>query len=413
MEAQRKYHCYHSLLISIGTLLLFTNTFMLCSSSQFEPAPNPEPASSPPAYLLEHDYAPSVENIFGPHASQIITQLYENIDEDVTTTGGYKNRPDDDQSDQSSSEDDAVMLTHLNDDTDSFDDLMEEIDSHKKKKKAHHCPLRKNVFRRPDSDDYLSDYEVDDEVLGQTEYEQLQEGEDDSFLDDSFEVVDYTWKDILQNSPYNTYLTDEDGVSSFEELELDDSEQEVKLGNLKFFGVEDPNLSKKEKTIIAPTTTKSNLEKNGKNSEASHINKDEQEKMDKRKRRTRKHLKNPIEGFSVTTSYDSFLKQHGLRDHPSQYQKESGEPFTLNEYYYRDARFENVRMYALKMLYDNIIGLGKKEYQYLKDNKNEVELFIKGILRNSFICLTFSEEDQLFDDAHRMIDKVSMKSMYA
>ncbi|GAB65098.1 hypothetical protein PCYB_051160 [Plasmodium cynomolgi strain B] len=412
MEARRKYYYHYNSLISIGTLLFFTSTFMLCSSSQLEPALDPDSPSSP-VHLRLHDYAPSREDMFGPKASQIMTSLYEIIDEDVITTGGYRNESDDDQSNQSTSSDDDIMQSYLSEETDSFDELMDEINSHKKKKKIS-CPLRKNILKRSDSSDSLSDYEIDDEVLEQTDYEQPQEEEDDDdinlFSDESFEMIDYPWKDILTSSPYDANLTNEDGPYSLEELVLDDPEQKMRFGNIKFFGIEDSDVSEKKKGI-APTTTKSNLEKNSNNSEASNINEHEQEKMEKRKRRTPRRYKNPIEGFSVTTSYDTFLKENGLRDHhPSKHQKDSGEPFVLDKYNYRDVKFKNVKHYVLKILYENVKGLHQKDYQYLTKNKHEVEAFISNILRTNFICLTFSQEDKLFDDAHTLIDKAYIKN---
>ncbi|EUD64345.1 hypothetical protein C922_05284 [Plasmodium inui San Antonio 1] len=421
METRRKYYYYyyyyyfHSFLISIGTLLFFTSTFMMCSSSQLEPAPNPD-STSPPVHLLQDEYAPTLEDIFGPHASQIMTGLYEIIDEDATTTGGYANRPDDDQSNQSNTNDDAVLLSSWSSDKDSFDELMEEIDSDKKKKKRRY-PLRRTIFKTSDSSDSLSDYEHEDEIVQQTQYEQLQEQEedldplsDDSLSDEPFEVINHPWKDKLESFSCDTNLTNEDDPYSLEELQLDDPAENVKFGKLKFFGMEDIDLFKK-KEPIAPTTTGSNLRKNGNNSEASHINQHEHEKMDRRKRRTHRHFKNPIEFFSVTTTYDMFLKENGLRDHPSKHQKNIGEPFPLNQYYYRDAKYNNARHYVLKMLYDNLRGLGQKEYQYLKENQYEVQDFIRRILKTSFICLTFSQEAQLFKDANMLIDKASIKSI--
>ncbi|CAA9990277.1 sporozoite invasion-associated protein 2, putative [Plasmodium knowlesi strain H] len=411
MLARRKYHCYNSLLI-ISTLLFFISTFMLCSSSQLESAPNPEPSpSSSSVYLREryYNYSPNIEDILGPEASQIMTSLYETIDQDITTAGAYKNEPDDYQSNQSNSNEDAILLNYLSSDTDSFDDLMDEIDNHKKKKK--NCsPLRKTILKKSDSCSSLSDYELDNEVLRQAKYEEDEDEDDDLLFDDPFEVIDYPWSDILEKFPHNTNHTSEDQLSSFEEVELDDPQEEMKFGKLKFFGIENPNSLKKKKTID-PTTTKRNLKKDDKKSDASHINKHEQEKLDKRECRSRRHFKNPIESFSITISYDNFLKQNNMKDHPSIHHKESAEPFALDEYNYRDARYHNVRLYVLKILHDNISALDQKEYQYLKNHKYEVEDYIKIILRNSFICLTFSQEDQLFNDAHIMIDKASMKSM--
>ncbi|EDL45138.1 hypothetical protein, conserved [Plasmodium vivax] len=411
MEARRKYYYCHSLL-SIGTLLFFISTFQLCSSSQLELEPAPDYESTSPTVpvrlLLHDDYAPNAEDMFGPEASQVMTNLYETIDEDGTTTDGYQNGSDDDQSNQSDSNDDAVMLNYLSNETDSFDELIDEIDNHKKKKKIY-SPLRKPVLKRSDSSDSLSDYELD-EVLRQTENEPEEDEDLDLSLEDSFEVINYPWKDILESSPYSTDHTNEEDFSSLEELELEDPVQEMNFGKLKFFEIGDPDLLIRKTPITPNTKTKSGLEKNGNNTEASNINQHEKEKMDKRKRRTHKQFKNPIENFSVTTTYDDFLKQNGLRDHPSKHQKDSSEPFVLDQYNYRNAKFKNVRFYILRMLYDNIKDIGLKEFQYLKSHKYEVEEFIKNILRNNLICLTFSQEDHLFNDAHLLIEKASIKS---
>ncbi|KYN93561.1 sporozoite invasion-associated protein 2 [Plasmodium gaboni] len=120
---------------------------------------------------------------------------------------------------------------------------------------------------------------------------------------------------------------------------------------------------------------------------------------------------NVFENFKMTRSYDEFLKIFNLNDSSSyeEYELLPGEPFKLNCYYYRDAQYKNVRKYILKEIYDNIQNLSKENKILVSEKEELFHDFIKNLLRNNFICLSYEEEEDLFSESKLLLEAMIYK----
>ncbi|SOV78639.1 sporozoite invasion-associated protein 2 [Plasmodium reichenowi] len=127
----------------------------------------------------------------------------------------------------------------------------------------------------------------------------------------------------------------------------------------------------------------------------------------------KKHT-NVFENFKMTRNYDEFLKLYNLKD-SSDYQEDyellPGEPFKLNSYYYRDVNYENVKKYIFKEIYDNIQNISTENKIIVSQKEELFFYFIKNLLKNNFICLSYEEEENLLSESKLLLEAMISKKI--
>ncbi|SPJ10014.1 sporozoite invasion-associated protein 2 [Plasmodium sp. DRC-Itaito] len=124
---------------------------------------------------------------------------------------------------------------------------------------------------------------------------------------------------------------------------------------------------------------------------------------------------NVFENFKMIRNYDEFLKHYNLKDssgyEEDEYELLPGEPFKLNSYYYRDANYENVKKYILKEIYENIQNISTKNKIIVLEKEELFYYFIKSLLRYNFICLSYEEEENLFNESKLLLEAMISKKI--
>ncbi|SOV75727.1 sporozoite invasion-associated protein 2 [Plasmodium sp. gorilla clade G3] len=120
---------------------------------------------------------------------------------------------------------------------------------------------------------------------------------------------------------------------------------------------------------------------------------------------------NVFENFKMTRSYDEFLTLYNLKDSSlyEEYELLPGEPFKINSYYYRVAKYENVKKYIFKEIYDNIRNLSRDNKIIVSEKEELFHYFIKSLLKNNFICLSYEEEENLFSESKLLLEAMISK----
>ncbi|GAW79609.1 sporozoite invasion-associated protein 2 [Plasmodium gonderi] len=387
MKVQCKNYYY---LLSV---LFFINEFQLCLSHEMEQIPSEFP------FLKLGDYTPSLQELFGSSIEEVLTSIHDYTTDEEEDDNHIKSNID-----YNSNTDKVDSIHNTNPELDSFDELVDEIDNAKKIKKCLQLNIHKR--RRRGSFDDLSDYENSDETTNIEE----QENEEDEDMDEQFEIIYHPFypnmEKFMSNNNEHHNNTTGDGTFSKEELELYDSEQGINLGKLEFFGLNKINSKRSNNYNSHRTQTETNSSNDKTNSKDSHEN----IKSEKRKQRKYKHMqKNPLENFSISPTYDDFLINQNLKDHEMTQLMLPGEHFLLDSSFHRVVKYTNVRLYILKLIYMNLKNIDPANKEYLIKNKFEVELFVKKVLRENYICFTHLQEERLLSDVHAFINKAINK----
>ncbi|SBT31952.1 sporozoite invasion-associated protein 2, putative (SIAP2) [Plasmodium ovale wallikeri] len=358
MKASTKYHFFFH-------FLLLINILELCFSSQTELFDE-----SAKKQLKEDYYAPTGKDLFGDDNSYIMTLLEDNIEEEPYV---------------------FVEEDHTGDyytpSKRSFDELFQKIQESKKKKKKLEKKKRTTPFRRSASVSSLSDYDNE-------------EGGGDSHKRSGEPTHQ---KDYYARSNYKESF-EHDSESSYEEIDLessDDDADEISFGALNFYSIRNPDSTENTETSGMSKNDMENDDDFEQESQETRTHRKRQEKRHKK----RKLKKNPFEKLGLHFySYDDYLKNKNI-DQFIQEDKLEGEPFRLNDYYHRVVNMIFFKKYMLNLLFDMFTPQQKEDREYILENLSELELFIKSMLQKNFVCLSYSEEEDLMKDAFELLKK--------
>ncbi|SBS95497.1 sporozoite invasion-associated protein 2, putative (SIAP2) [Plasmodium ovale curtisi] len=361
MKSSIKYHFFfHFLLINI---------FEICFSSQTELFDE-----SAKKQLKEDYYAPTRKDLFGDNNTYIMTLLEDSIAEEP-----YVHVEEDYTGDYYTSS------------NRSFDELFHKIQESKEKKKKLKKKKKTTTFRRSASVSSLSDY--DNEEVGEDSHKRS--------------VEPTHQKDYYTISNYKESF-EHDSESSYEEIDLessDDDADEISFGALDFYSIRNPDTTEKTETSGMSKNDMENDDDFEQEPQETSIHRKTQEKRHKK----RKLKKNPFEKLGLHFySYDDYLENNNI-DQSIKEDKLEGEPFHLNKNYYRVVNMFFFRKYILNLLYDMFTPQPKEDREYILNNMLELELLIKSMLQKNFVCLSFSEEEDLMRDASELL-KIAHKN---
>ncbi|SBT87301.1 sporozoite invasion-associated protein 2, putative [Plasmodium malariae] len=345
-------------------LVLFLNIVQLSLSCETQSS------LENPTFNTNVDYGPSIDHMFGKSFKELVTSLeedllYENYSLLSEFSGSLEN------------------FEYVPED-EGFNEIYEAVKNSSKKKSKKKNTKSKN-YKSQKSKSSLP-----------------QNNEYDSY--DSYEELD---EDNINLKSYDKeeHNDSEDSSSEYNELEESDDEKIV-FGKLQFFNVNNQK-SDYTKNIPSHETNASHNKNDTKKSD------DENDGMvnafNERSRIRKRKNKNPFENFVINYTYDDFLVKHNLSDNISGHNKMPGERFALDEFYNRIVKYRNIENYILKLLFDNFKNQNDLGRKYILNNFQEVASFVKLLLRKNFVQLNSSEEEMLFENAKKLLQKTYKK----